>query len=180
MKNLVRNILTDIAVELKDEFDRNFERQSFFSEAWERKAPNNLQGNPAKLRKSIDANIGVTGVTFTSYLPYAAIHNAGDDIVITDRMHRFFWAKYYETAGRIRYKKNGEKSQSRTSIRAGAEAEMWKAMALMKVGSKIHIPKRQFIGDSPEVQKAIKDIVADNIKEYLNAVSTAANERLKA
>ncbi len=34
---IIKNILRDIQVEMTDEFDRNFERQAFFSEAWQRR-----------------------------------------------------------------------------------------------------------------------------------------------
>lgn len=33
VQKIIRNILSDIRVELSDEFDKNFERQAFFSEA---------------------------------------------------------------------------------------------------------------------------------------------------
>ena len=34
-------------------------------------------------------------ITFFTSLPYAAIHNDGGEIVVTKRMKRFFWHKYY-------------------------------------------------------------------------------------
>ena len=34
--NLFTKILTDLKVELADEFDRNFERKAFFGKAWKR------------------------------------------------------------------------------------------------------------------------------------------------
>ena len=37
LQQVIRNILKDIKVELGDEFDRNFERQGFFSEKWQRR-----------------------------------------------------------------------------------------------------------------------------------------------
>ena len=37
MRKIVGRILKDIRVEMGDEFDRNFERQAFFSEAWQRR-----------------------------------------------------------------------------------------------------------------------------------------------
>ncbi|SZD72763.1 Uncharacterised protein [Candidatus Ornithobacterium hominis] len=40
-----------------------------------------------------------------------------------------------------------------------------KAMALKKVGGKIKIPKRQFIGHHPEVDKHIRNIINHNLKE---------------
>ena len=37
VQKIIKNILHDIQVELTDEFDQNFERQAFFSEAWQRR-----------------------------------------------------------------------------------------------------------------------------------------------
>ena len=34
LRNLKRKILTDLKVELLDEFDRNFERRAFFDRPW--------------------------------------------------------------------------------------------------------------------------------------------------
>ena len=34
VQKIIKNILRDIQVEMTDEFDQNFERQAFFSEAW--------------------------------------------------------------------------------------------------------------------------------------------------
>ncbi len=45
IQKIIKNILRDIQVELTDEFDRNFERQAFFSQAWQRrKSPVRNQG----------------------------------------------------------------------------------------------------------------------------------------
>jgi hypothetical protein len=45
LQQVIRNILNDIKVELGDEFDRNFERQGFFSEKWQRrKSPTRAGG----------------------------------------------------------------------------------------------------------------------------------------
>lgn len=38
IQKIIRNILNDVRVELSDEFDRNFERQAFFNEAWQRRS----------------------------------------------------------------------------------------------------------------------------------------------
>ena len=37
IQTIIRNILQDVRVELSDEFDRNFERQAFFNEKWQRR-----------------------------------------------------------------------------------------------------------------------------------------------
>ena len=43
VNELVENILNDIRVELADEFDRNFQREAFFSKPWNPKAPHGLK-----------------------------------------------------------------------------------------------------------------------------------------
>lgn len=159
-------ILRDIEVELKEEFDQNFEREAFFSQRWERrKSPvhgsrsGHLLVDTGTLRGSIQSRIEGDSVVFWSDLPNASIHNNGGDIVVTERMKRFFWAKYHES--------NGGKWGRRGEAPAhGSEAEFWKLMALKKVGSTVRIPRRRFLGVSPEVEKAVKDIVEEGLGEY--------------
>ena len=79
-------------------------------------------------------------------------------------MKRFFWAKFYELSGKIRYRKDGKTSKS--SQKYSRQAEFYRNLALMKIESKIEIPQRQFLGDSPEVRKCVKTVC----KEQLNAV----------
>jgi hypothetical protein len=43
-----------------------------------------------------------------------------------------------------------------------------KCLALMKVGKSIKIPKRTFIGTSPEVERLVRTIIEDNLSEYFN------------
>ena len=38
----------------------------------------------------------------------------------------------------------------------------------MKVGSSIKIPKRQFLGTAPEVEKTVTEIIEENLTEYFN------------
>ncbi|MCM1035550.1 MAG: phage virion morphogenesis protein [Paludibacter sp.] len=173
---LLNDILNDIRVEITDEFDRNFERKAFFSHRWKDRrhaGKGSLMLQTGALRRSIRARVQGQSVVFTSSVPYAAIHNEGGEITVTAKMKRFFWAKYYECAGQVRYKKSG--SISKASMRMNAEAERWYSLALMKVGSKIHIPQRQFIGDAPEVQKAVESIV----NAHLENLSEQIKERLK-
>ena len=42
---LEKKILNDMAVELADEFDRNFERKAFFTEKWASPKINNARGS---------------------------------------------------------------------------------------------------------------------------------------
>lgn len=175
VRAVFRNILNDIRVELGGEFDENFERQAFFSQAWERrKSPTRPGGHilvdEGDLRRSIKSRTTDNSITFYSELPYASIHNEGGEIVVTERMKRFFWYKYYSATGSFGRKKNGNLRNDKRNRQLGDEADFWKAMALMKVGSTIKIPKRQFLGKSPEVETAVREIIEENLTEYINNI----------
>ena len=149
MDDLITSILRDIQKELTEEFDRNFSRGAFFNEVW----PAKRSGGPShlvqtgKLRRSIQSVITGNRLRFTSSEPYAAIHNEGGEITVTERMKKYFWAKFKET-GQLH----------------------WKRLALVKVGSKLTIPKRQFIGTSPEVERTIERVIDDNVRDYLSSL----------
>jgi phage gpG-like protein len=175
MQGVIRNILRDLRVELTDEFDKNFERQAFFSEAWQRRRSPLRPGgttlmNTGALRRSIGSREEGDSIIFSSTLPYAAIHNEGGDIEVTARMKRYFWAKYYETAGTFGRRKDGTKRRDRQTQQLTTEAEFWRCMALMKVGSKIRIPKRTFVGYAPEVERSVREIIEENLTEYFNSI----------
>lgn len=80
---------------------------------------------------------GKQSVTVGSNLPYAGIHNEGGKIeqTITPKQRAFFWAKFEET-----------------------DNDMWKRMALSKK-LKIRIPRRQFLGNSTDLQKRLARLV---------------------
>lgn len=171
VQTIIKRILKDIQVEMSDEFDRNFERQGFFSEAWKRrKSPTRPGGSilidSGELRRSIRSRVTDTSIVFYTDLPYAAIHNEGGEIKVTKKMKRYFWHKYYEATGSFGRKKNGELRKDKRTVQLGAEAEFWKCMALMKEGNTIKIPRRRFLGTSPEVEQAVREIIEENITEY--------------
>ena len=168
-----RRILKDIQVEVKDEFDKNFERQGFFSEKWERRRSPLRPGratlvNTGGLRRSVLSRVTADGVTFYSTHPAAEIHNEGGEIVVTARMKGYFWHRYYEAVGGFGRKKNGELRNDKRTRRLSGDAAFWKYMALMRVGSVIRIPKRQFLGAASEVEKAVTDIIETRLSEYFN------------
>ena len=170
-KSIIRRILSDIRVELGDEFDRNFERQAFFNDAWaRRKSPTRPGGtilvDTGTLRRSIRSRTTDDSITFYTDLPYAAIHNDGGEIVVTPRMKRFFWRKYYEAAGAFGRKKDGGLRNDKRNRQLGSEAEFWKHMALKKAGTSIRIPRRRFLGVSPEVEKIVRETIERNLTEY--------------
>ena len=79
-------------------------------------------------------------------LSYAAIHNEGGTISVrvTEKMRKYFWAMYYKTQN-SRYK--------------------WMALT-EKETLTIHIPKRQFIGESYTLDKQLEKLI---IEEMLQA-----------
>jgi phage gpG-like protein len=181
MERFVKKILTDIKVELVEEFDKNFERKSFFSQQWERKQRRNpgakgetMMGTGA-LRRSIRATLAGNSIVFTSSLPYASILNEGGTITVTEKMKKFFWRKYYEKSGAVKYKKNGKPTNKSELV--NSEAEFWRAMALKKTGSKITIEARQFIGDAPEVHEIMKRVMDENLEELKSYLKTILKQK---
>lgn len=183
---ILRRILKDIQVEMSDEFDQNFEREAFFSEKWQRrKSPIRNNGrailtDTGRLRSSIHSRITDNYVVFYSDLPYARMHNEGGEIVVTKKMKRFFRAKAYEAAGTFgRKKTNGTtpKKQKTISDRQfyawmhtatlTPEAEFWCALSMKPVGSTIRIPRRRFLGTSPEVEQTVRNIIEENLSGYI-------------
>lgn len=166
MQDFVRHFVEDVAVELTDEFDQNFERKAFFTDKWaSAKLQNNrgsLMARNNNLRNSIKYDILNEQITWSSSLPYASIHNEGGEITVTEKMKRFFWAMFYKASGAV------TKPKSQRNERLTVEAQQWKALALMKVGQKIKIDKRQFIGDHPQVRQAVETIWNDNFEDFKN------------
>ena len=164
-------ILNDVRVELSDEFDNNFERQAFFSEKWaRRKSPLRPGGktliDSGGLRRSLKAQVLNDGVKIFTTEPHAQIHNEGGKIKVTAKMKRYFWARYIQTTKGFGRRKNGSVRKDKRTMQLSTEAEFWKYLALMKVGKTIVIPKRQFLGMSPEIEIAINEIIDENINEF--------------
>ena len=176
VQKLFQLIIKDIGVELGDEFDKNFERQAFFSEAWQRrKSPIRNEGrailtDSGQLRSSIGKRMTENSITFYSNLPYADIHNDGGEIVVTKRMKGFFWHKYMNAAGALTFarRKDGSLRKDKGTRQISAEAEFWQAMALMKPGAVIKIPRRRFLGYSPEVEQAVRDVIEGALNEFVS------------
>lgn len=158
LNKFLQNVIQDIKVDLSDEFDRNFERKAFFDEKWPATKFHNRIGSlmmrKGNLRNFINAKVEGNQIVFTSSVPYADIHNNGGELTITDNMKKYFWAKHLEAK----------------KAKAHTEAEQWKVMALKKVGSKITIPQRQFIGYHTRVKESVEKIVNKNIEELNNLI----------
>lgn len=152
-KDLLHNILSDMRVELSEEFDRNFERKAFFSDKWKRRANPNAKGSllivTGTLRRSIRSEVRGNGVRFSSAVPYASIHNEGGTGTKPVKAH-------------IRRGKKGKTHQVKAHMR------------------RFKMPKRQFIGDGKRTQEIIQKVVSDNLKDFnvqlSKVVQTRANK----
>ena len=147
----------------KDHFQTGFRQGGFQdngTQAWQRKKRHDKYGPLMSSRQNLYGSIYYHpedySVTVGTEVPYAAIHNEGGDIIVTARMKRFFWAKYREANGGS-WKRNAKND----------EAEFWKTLALKKVGSVIHIPKRKFIGESQELTDKINTTIENEINKIL-------------
>jgi len=163
MPQLIAQCLSDIQIKLSDEFDRNFERQAFFSEKWKRRRYDSdpergILTQSGALRRSIISKVEGRRLIFTSSMPYSKIHNEGGAITVTQRMKGYFWHKYKEETKRLKGKAMTE------------EGAFYRAMALKRRGSKIQIPRRMFLGKSPEVEKIVREVAEDCLAEYFNHV----------
>ena len=138
-KDLLHSILSDMRVELTEEFDRNFERKAFFSDKWKRRANPNAKGSllivTGTLRRSIRSEVRGNGVRFSSAVPYASIHNEGGTGTKPVKAH-------------IRRGKKGKTHQVKAHMR------------------RFKMPKRQFIGDGKRTQEIIQKVVSDNLKDF--------------
>lgn len=178
----IKRTLKGIKKEAADEFDKNFNRQAFFNKKWARRKYNDdtsrsLLVQNGSLRRSITADItDRESVLFQTKVAYANIHNEGGTITVTKRMKNYFWCRYQSIVGtkdgrfssRLQRKKNGTLRNNKYNRKLNSEAEFYRAMALKKVGSKISIPKRQFIGNHPELEKLLKEIAEKNAIEIFN------------
>ena len=171
--DFLKNVLSDVRVDLSEEFDRNFERKAFFNKKWNATSLPNQRGSllarSGKLRRSLIAKQSSGAVTWSSSLPYATIQNNGGEIKVTAKMKSFFWAMFYKADGAITMKRKADNDvvmrETARNQKLSAEAQQWKNLALQKVGAIMKIQQRQFIGDHPIVRQRIEDVIGSNMKE---------------
>ena len=185
MKRYIETTINDVRVEATEMFDKNFQREAFFNEKWARRKFNdddtrNILTGTGALRKSIISKVEGNKIVFETTVPYASIHNEGGTITVTVGMKKHFWKMYLQIVGSKKPKngkqpfseayqrtKKGKLRNNKKNRTLNAAAEFYKAMALKPVGSKIVIPKRQFIGNHPELEAAIEEIANKNAIEIL-------------
>lgn len=142
--DLRRNILDRARVKLTEEFHRNFERKAFFGRAW---APRrhgkrgSLLVVSGRLRRSIRTHVSASGIRFSSSMPYASAHNEGYDGAAKV-------PAYIRRAHSARRKAGGR--TKRVAVKAHPVHAHTKHLKL---------PERRFIGDAPEVRRAIEQCI---------------------
>lgn len=172
--DLRRILANDIRVELSEEFDRNFERKAFFDRPWpkrRRKGRGSLMVATGKLRRSIRSKVNPNyTITWSTSERYAAIHNDGGTIRVTKRLKKYAWYRYYQAAGSLAYTKRGTLSNSKSNAGRMEEAQMWYAIALMKVGTEINMPRRRFLGDHPRIREVCSRVVGKALPQLANTI----------
>lgn len=186
VKQYLEDTINDVLVEAAEMFDKNFQRQAFFNEKWARRKFNdddtrNILTGTGALRKSIISKVEGNKIIFETTLPYASIHNEGGTITVTKGMKQHFWKMYLQVVGSSKQQegkkpfngglqrtKKGKLRNNRKNRTLTAAAEFYRAMALKPIGSKIVIPKRQFIGNHPELEAAISEIAQSNKIKIFN------------
>ena len=137
---LKKNILDDMRVELSDEFDKNFERKAFFTNAWKARKDPKANGSllvvSVRMRRSIKGSVEGDGVHFTSDTAYATVHNEGGTGYVTVKQHQ---RKHYKTG---------------------------KVYTVHAHQRRLNIPQRQFVGDSQQTQEIIRGVIEDNLKQF--------------
>ncbi|MBV5349055.1 hypothetical protein JZU61_05320 [bacterium] len=120
------------------------------------------QGN---LMRSIHKQSGTTSkIVVVSDTSYSDIHNSGGTITVTPQMKKYFWAKYYEQVGKVTTNKQGAVSLNKSNRAIGTKAMFCRRMALMPVGAKIKILKRQFMGNSVTLMKDFDSWFANTVR----------------
>jgi phage gpG-like protein len=110
------------------------------------------------------------GISQRDIARYARLHQEGGTVTVTPKMKKYFWAMYYKASGSTTKTKSGGDDRSKKSLRYSAYAEIWKAMALKKAGSRITIPKREFMRFTPDVTRGILREFTYEISKIINDV----------
>ncbi len=194
IENLVQKAKDDILKEVNDRLPRkvgvlavNHFRQNFRDSGWMddglhpwKQTLRQKQGGPdAKygpltsrrnhLMRSIQSKPGMGEVTIENPVPYAARHNDGGDITthptVTARMRRFAWHMAYSLAG--------VKGKGKLPKDLPDNVQMWKGLALTKknkITVKAHIPQRQFMGDSKELQVKVNKAINESLEKIKDGI----------
>jgi len=163
-------------------FKSNFQKSGFVNnglQAWQKSkrigngkgAGNNyktLLSGRNHLFSSVSYIPGDASVLIKNDVPYASIHNEGGTVnthpTVTPKMRKFAWAKYYTALGL----KKGDKAPESIP----EDAARWRRLALTKkskLNIKFEMPKRQFIGESKELNDKINNKLDAELEKIWNS-----------
>jgi phage gpG-like protein len=173
-ENLLRDTARMAATESVKFFKESFRKGGFTNASFEqwKKKQSPLGGKKTMyitgaLMKSIQKTEENTQrIVVSSDTLYSEMHNDGGTITVTAQMKKYWWAQYTKLSGKKTKTKSGKESNSKTNKKLTAKAEFCKRMALMKVGSKIKIPQRQFMGESQTLMNELDKQLQTKIAEY--------------
>jgi phage gpG-like protein len=179
IENLARTKMPVIIGQMAvSHFKNNFRQSGFVNnglQAWtpaKRIGKNNYAGNNYgtllsgrnHLMNSIRYIPGDAKVTVGNSVEYATIHNEGGTFyshpAVTRKMRKFAWAKFYEIMG----------GRPAAGTPIPVDAQKWRNLALTKknkLNIKVVMPKRQFIGDSKELNDKIANKFETEIAKIL-------------
>lgn len=166
LKKLLQTAPRKVARMAQRHFEESFELQKYNEEgatAWEKRKYDNetsegrnvlIGKQTAVLSKSIRVlSVSKDKIVIGTSLPYAKIHNEGgtisQNVEITDKMRKFFWAKYYKT-----------------------KSSKYKAFALTKktrFERQINIPQRQFLPINNKANKKLFLKINDFFKKNIDS-----------
>jgi phage gpG-like protein len=160
MQYIQNDVPKVIGIEAVKHFKENFVNEGFDGNKWQnRKAKQQLQrtiltgqGSGDHLADSIDYRIEGSTIVIYTDKPYGQIHNEGGTITqqVTPKQRAFFWAKHKEA-------KEGGDTET---------AGQYKAMALCKQLT-ITVPKREFMGNSPQLNNKITNKITRDLTRLL-------------
>lgn len=164
----------------KDHYDDNFRRGGFVNNGFHpwpitrrqqfgkgtKAKYGPLQSESPTLSRSIRYVTGDAQVVVGTTVPYAATHNQGADFTVTThptvtpQMRKFAWRQFFAAGG--------------NSASEGSKASFWKGLALTKkqkldVTAHVHIPQRQFIGESQELNEKMRTKIETELTNIINS-----------
>lgn len=169
----------------KDHYQDNFRKGGFVNGGLKRWPQTKRQSSGSKsaaagygpllsrrnhLFSSVKYTPGDYRVRVANDVEYAPLHNWGGEThpTVTLRMRKFAWAMYYKAAGIRKKAAKGKRKEKTRQRELPPEAGMWKGLALTrKTKLKVKIPQRQFIGESTELNKQIRQTVEAEIRNIL-------------
>jgi len=156
----------------KDSFVKGGVTDSSFQRWAERNSPMGgkkvLYGQGNLMNSIRPAERSKSRVVIKSDTAYSDLHNNGGTITVTEKMKKFWWARYYELSGKVKKTKSGRVSGAKANLKVSAKAEFCKRMALMKVGTKIKMPKRQYMGQSATLMRQFDTWLKNEIEVKFN------------